>query len=188
MNRDGAPSLGRIGESMHAWVKYSVLTLILLCAGSVRENLVYSRERGPSTPEERAKAVQIARDLEVDPLGANAKEERNWIMTWLIQVPDLSVKFCTDLLGPRPNPQSPYWAGISTQMLFSSAAFIIENPKKAKDQQAVYLAGVDGALRSYEAILKKDPQVRWPSVEGIIELRNRGKLDDYVRQAMKKCK
>jgi hypothetical protein len=62
------------------------------------EKSVYSQERGPSTSEERTKAVQFARDLEADPLGPNAKEERSWITVWLIQIPDITVKFCTSLL------------------------------------------------------------------------------------------
>jgi hypothetical protein len=73
-------------------------------------------------------------------------------------------------------------------MLYSAAAFMIENPKKKNDQHAVYLAGVDGALKSYEAILKKDSQVRWPFVDGLIEKRDQGKLGEYVQEAMKKCK
>lgn len=166
----------------------SVSTMILVCTVALHSNSAFSQQRGPSTPEERAKAVQVARDLESDPLGPNAKDERSWITVWLIQVPDISVKFCTDLLEPRPKPESHYAAEISTQMLFSGAAFVIGNPKKAKDQQAVYLAGLEGALKSYEAALKKDPEARWPSVDGIIEKRDQGKLDEYLKQAMKKCK
>jgi len=173
---------------VHTRVKLWVSTIILLCSVGLSRGLAFSQKRGPSTPDERAKAIQFARDLEADPLGPNAKDERAWFTVWLIQVPDISVKFCTDLLGPRSKPESRHAAEISTQMLFSAAAFVIENPKKAKDQQAVYLAGVEGALKSYEAALKKDPEARWPSVDGIIEKRDQGKLDEYVKQAMKKCK
>ena len=173
---------------MRIRVKPWVLSVILLFTVGLSRNLAFSQQRGPSTPDERAKAVQVARDLESNPLGPNAKDERSWITVWLIQVPDISVKFCTDLLGPRPKPESHYAAEISTQMLFSGAAFVIENPKKAKDQYGVYLAGVEGALKSYEAALEKDPEARWPSVDGIIEKRDQGKLDEYVKQAMKKCK
>jgi hypothetical protein len=166
---------------------FCTMCLMLLFITTLRVCSAYSQERGPSTPEERSQAVHFARDLESDPLGPNAKEERSWITLWLIQVPDITVKFCTDLLGPRPSPESSYWSGISTQMLFSGAAFMIENPKKKKDQQAVYLAGVDGALKSYEAMLKMKPEARWPFVDELVEKRNQGKLGEYVQQAMKKC-
>ena len=156
---------------MHTRTAFCILAMFLFITVS-GEKPVYSQERGPSTSEERTKAVQFARDLEADPLGPNAKEERSWITVWLIQIPDITVKFCTSLLGPRSDPESTYWSGISTQMLYSGAAFIIENPKKRNDQQAVYLAGLDGALKSYEAILKREPEARWPFVDGLIEKRD----------------
>jgi hypothetical protein len=164
------------------------LAAIFLFVSSLGERPAFGQQRGPSTAEERTKAVQIARDLETDPLGPNAKEERSWITVWLIQIPDITVKFCTDLLGPRPTPDGSHMSEISSQMLYSGAAFMIENPKKKNDQEAVYLAAVDGALKSYEAVLKKEPQARWPFVDGLIEKRGQGKLEEYVKQAMKKCK
>jgi hypothetical protein len=173
---------------MQTRLAFRTFALLLLFITALRVNSAYSQERGPSRPEERTQAVRFARDLEADPLGPNAGDERSWITLWLIKIPDITVKFCTDLLGLRPNPESSYWSGISTQMLFSGAAFMIENPKKKKDQQAIYLAGVDGALKSYEAILKKEPEARWPFVDELIEKRNQGKLEEYVQQAMKKCK
>ena len=173
---------------MHTRAAFCTLAILFLFITAIGQKSAFSQKRGPSTVEERTKAVQFARDLEVDPLGPNAKEERSWITVWLIQIPDITVKFCTDLLGPRPNPESSYWSGISTQMLYSGAAFMIENPKKKNDQQAVFLAGVDGALKSYEAILKTDPQARWPFVDALIEKRDQGKLGEYIKQAMTKCK
>jgi hypothetical protein len=173
---------------MHTRTAISALAIPFLFIAVTGKQFAYSQERGPSTAEERTKAVQFARDLEADPLGPNAKEERSWITQWLIQIPDITVKFCTDLLGPRPSPESTYWSGISTQMLYSGAAFIIENPKKKNDLQAIYLAGVEGALKSYEAILKRESQARWPFVDGLIEKRDQGKLGEYVKEAMKKCK
>jgi len=64
----------------------------------------------------------------------------------------------------------------------------LKTRKKKNDQEAVYLAGVDGALKSYEAILKREPQARWPFVDGFIEKRDQGKLGEHVKQGMKKCK
>jgi hypothetical protein len=173
---------------MHTRAMLYILAIMLLFTAAIGQKSASGQNRGPSTAEERTKAVQIAHDLEADPLGPNAKEERSWLTVWLIQIPDITVKFCTELLGPRPSPESSYWSGISTQMLYSGAAFIIENPKKKNDQQGVYLAGVDGALKSYEAILKAEPQARWPFVDGLIEKRDQGKLGEYVKQAMTKCK
>ena len=40
------------------------------------------------------------------------------------------------------------------------AAFVVEHPEKAKDVEAIYLAGVDGALQAYDAIHKRDMSYR----------------------------
>jgi carboxypeptidase Q len=144
--------------------------------------------RKPSTPEDRAKAVEIARTLESDPLSKQAKEQRNWIIHWLIDVPDLSVKVCGNLLGPVLDSNKNYAPEIFTQMVPSAAAFIISNPEKPKDDIAIYTAAVEGALRTYQSILKMKPKARWPFLDGLIEKRDKGELADHIRQAATHCK
>jgi hypothetical protein len=57
------------------------------------------QKRGPSKPEERARAVQFAHDLEINPLGPQAKSQREWLTLWLIEIPDITVEVCSRLLG-----------------------------------------------------------------------------------------
>ena len=73
-------------------------------------------------------------------------------------------------------------------MLASETAFVIEHPEKAKDAEAVYLAGVDGALHSYQAIHLKDAAYHVPHLDELIKKREQGKLSDYVRATAKKCR
>ena len=84
----------------------------------------------PSTAEDRAKAVEFARSLESDPLGKQAKEQRKWLMLWLIEVPDISVKLCGSLLGPLSDDKN-YAAELTTQMAASGVAFMIASSTKA---------------------------------------------------------
>lgn len=142
----------------------------------------------PSTPDERAKAVTVARSLETDPLGKEAKEQRKWLVTWLIDVSDISVKACTDLLGPIVGSKKNYESELFTQTLGSAAAFIIANPDKTKDNVAVYTAGLEGALKAYESILKTQPKAKWPFLDDVIEKRSKGELGDFVRKATARCK
>jgi hypothetical protein len=58
-------------------------------------------KRGASTEEERAKALTAIDDLEKDPLGPNAKEERRWLTIWLIEVPDIQQPALDELLNKR---------------------------------------------------------------------------------------
>jgi len=150
-----------------------------------------AQERGPSTPEERAKAVQIAHQLEADPLGKDAKEGRRWMLTWLIGVPDISVTVCPNYLEPLfgKDKNKNYASDLTLQMTLSSAAFIIEHPDQAKDDVAVNKAGLEGTLKAYEAILKTKPKATWPFLDQLIERRNKGTLEDYVREiSTTKCK
>src|SRR5664279_2668160 len=136
---------------------------LLLLALAVAQAQPPSRK--PSTPEDRGKAVEIARSLEADPLGKQAKEQRNWIVHWLIDVPDVNVKVCSNLLGPLMESNKNYSPEIFTQLVPSSAAFVITNPDRAKDDVAVYTAALEGALRTYESIVKVKPKAKWPFLD-----------------------
>ena len=159
-----------------------VLTLCASRAGSAQE------QRGPSTAEERARAVKVARQLEEDPLGKDAKEQRAWMIQWIIEIPDITVNVCAEYFGSLPNPPRGHSQDVFTQMMISSAAFMIEHPDKVKDEQAVALAGLLGSLKAYEAVLKQDPSARWAYVDRLIKMRDQDKLDDYVTETRIKCK
>ena len=74
-------------------------------------------------------------------------------------------------------------------MMFSGAAFAIEHSDQASDQLAVSLAGLEGALKTYEAILKAKPKARWEYLDDLIAKREKGELKAYVQQiAETKCK
>jgi carboxypeptidase Q len=145
--------------------------------------------RGPSTPEERAKALTYADDLEKNPLGPQASDERRWLTTWLIEVPDIHVSVCVNVFAKLEKGDKKQSNAIFGQLLYSSAAFILRNPDKASDIDATYLAGVEGALKVYEEIVQANPKDRQRSLDELIELRDSGKLADYVKQkANSECK
>ncbi|HEX8491702.1 MAG TPA: hypothetical protein VF658_02570 [Pyrinomonadaceae bacterium] len=145
--------------------------------------------RKPSTPEERAQAVQLTRFLETDPLNKDAKMARKWLLTWLTEVPDITITLCGDYLKPLLEKDKDYSKDIFFQMSFSSAAFMIEHPDQAADDVAVNKAGLEGALRTYEAIVKAKPKVKWPFLDELIQRREKGTLEEYVREiSTTKCK
>ena len=148
-----------------------------------------AQKRGPSTPEERAQAVRLTRALETDPFNKEAKNARAWLITWLTDVPDISVTISPCYLGPLfEKKDKNYGSELFFQSTFAMAVFMIEHPDQAKDEVAVNKAGVEGALRMYEAVLKEKPKAKWPFLDDLIARREQGKLEDYVREAAAKCK
>jgi hypothetical protein len=120
----------------------------LFCVCVFHLQLVHARE--PSTREERAKAVELARWLEQNPLAHNAAETRQWLRGWISDVPDIRFWVCTDVLGQAVDENYAYSREVNEQVLFSGAAFTLERQDKARDDIAVYTAGVEGPLRAYE--------------------------------------
>lgn len=143
--------------------------------------------RGPSTPEERGKAVNLVRALEVDPLNEAARDSRRWLVAWLSEIPDISVQMCPALLGESFEVNKKYAAELALQQSLSSAAFIIEHPERANDKLAVSLAGVEGVFKAYERILAQKPKAHFKSLDALIEAKSRGTLESIVAQNMKAC-
>jgi hypothetical protein len=163
-----------------------ILTILLTIAFALSAQVNFAQEkRKPSTPEERARAVMLIRMLESEPLNKDAKDARRWLLQWLSEVPDITVTITPDFLRPIFGKEKNYAGEIFFQMTLSSAAFIIENPDKANDEQAVNVAGLEGSLKAYESILKVKPKAKWEFLDGLIEKRNKGELDEYVAEILK---
>src|SRR4030095_13224019 len=162
-----------------------VLEIFLVCAVQLQQ----AHARGPSTPEERAKVVELTRSLEREPLSENAAATRQWWRTWIAEVPDIRFMVCDDLLGHALGDNYPYAREVNQQVLFSGAAFALERQDKARNDGAVYSAGVEGSLRVYEALQKSKPDAKFAFLDDLVAKRDQGQLFDYVAKlATEKCK
>ena len=152
-------------------------TLVLIAAVAVSEE-----SRGPSTRAERDRAVKVAHALEADPLATSLREDRDWLLGWIEAVPDITIAICVDPVsrntGYRYNRELMY------QKTFSMTAFIIEHSAQKNDNLAVEAAGMEGALKAYEAILKKDPRARSAYWDRLVRKQEEGTLRDYVSNYM----
>ena len=145
--------------------------------------------RGLSTPEERAKARHIARLLEQDPLAKEAPANRQWLLNWMIEVPDIHFNSCVDLLRPDVGNQYRYSREVNQQITFSAASFRLEHPEHLRNDTGAYIAGVEGALRAYESLLKSTPDAKLAFLDELLAKRDRGQLGDHVGElANDKCK
>jgi hypothetical membrane protein len=149
----------------------------------------FAQSRAPSTAEDRAKVVALARSLERDPFGGNAAATRQWLREWIVEVPDIRFYACANLLGHGLGDSYPYSRELDDQALFSAAAFAIEHQDQARDEIAQYSAGMEGALRVYEVLLKSRPDARSAFVDDLLSKRDQGALVDHVAKlANEKCK
>ena len=145
--------------------------------------------RGLSTPEERAKAIRIARLLEQDPLAKDAPGNRQWLMNWIIEIPDIRFKSCLGLLSPGVGKHYRYSTEVNQQLIFSSAAYRLEHPDHLRDDTGAYIAGVEGALRAYEMLVKSRPDAKIAFLDDLVAKRDHGELADHiVKLADEKCK
>jgi hypothetical membrane protein len=143
----------------------------------------------PSTAEERAKVVALARSLEQDPFGPDAPATRRWLREWIVEVPDIRVYACANLLGHGLGGDYPYSHEVTDQAMFSAAAFATEHQDKARDEIAQYSAGVEGALRLYQVLLKSKPDARSAFLDEFVVKRDHDALVDHVAAlANEKCK
>ena len=69
------------GQSVHAEGNQmrSYLIVFVVATVAVFSTQAGAQQRGPSTPEERARAVQTAKSLQSDPLARNVQEDREWL-------------------------------------------------------------------------------------------------------------
>jgi TPR repeat protein len=144
--------------------------------------------RGPSTPEERTYAIFLTRNLEKDPLSLDASAARAWLGTWWDEIPDLVVRPCNLVDAPDHTPYE-YGNELYEQITYSQGAFILQNPAKTADWNAAFLAGMNGALRAYDAILKQKPSAKSAFLDDLLQQQSSGRLQDTVLQlSRQRCK
>jgi hypothetical protein len=155
---------------------FAVITLLVLALTVVAQDA----KRGPSTPEERKRFVAITHKMEQAPLDDSLRPETRWALVWLIEVPDVTASLCTAPLGDFMKKKYKYSPEIVTQLTFSSGAFVIEHLDKADDKGAQYVAGVEGALKAYSAILSVKPDAHSKALDELLQKQSQGQLADYV--------
>jgi len=132
--------------------------------------------------------IQLIGQLEAEPFAANADDIRREVLPWLIDAPDVSVTICSSVLGDIKKLKGNDGSALLAQLAFSQAKYILEHPDKAADPHAVMLAGVEGVLRTYEAMKQAKPKVKFDTMEHLLQLRSNGGLAAFVDKGLADCK
>jgi hypothetical protein len=75
------------------------------------------------------------------------------------------------------------------QITYSEGAFILQNPAPSTDWNAAFLAGMNGALRAYESILKQKSSETSSFLDDLRQQRDDGQLPNTVAGlAKQRCK
>ena len=144
--------------------------------------------RSPATAEERAYAILLAQKIEKDPLSLDASAARAWLDKWWDEVPDITVRPCNLIDAPNHEPYE-YGQELYDQITYAEGVFILQNPAKTTDWNAAFLAGMNGALRAYESILKQKPNVRSAFLDDLLQQRDNASLAETVLRFVKeRCK
>lgn len=162
--------------------KILAVLIVLISAASLPSA---AKMRGPSTPEERARAIAYVHSLEENPLAKDGLEKRMWLTEWIVEVPDVTVNACCKELGSLDKVNNTYSNQLRMQVIYSQAAFLLQHPEE-KNAAAIQAAGLAGTLRAYRAIQRFDPTAKYPLLDNLSALEKQGKLQQYVQK--KKCK
>lgn len=122
--------------------------------------------------------IKASTFLEEKPFDKQAKNARGWAITWIIETDKVSVMVCSLILGVEEKYK--YSSELISQYTIGMAAFKLANPERAKDEDAAQLAGVESAIRAYEAIVNEKPKNRNAFMDELITRRTNGTLATYV--------
>lgn len=139
-----------------------------------------TEKRGPSTPEERKQALAYIHDYVDNPLGPNAVKEREWVLYWVIEVPDVHVSLCM-VLDQLPKGNKKDASEIFAAQTLGQTEYAIMNIDKPADAQAETTAGVEAALKVYEKLVKAKPKDQQAYLDDLLKRRDAGTLGDYVK-------
>jgi hypothetical protein len=141
-----------------------------------------------TTAEERAWVIAAAADLEANPMGPKAADERTHMLFLLMERSDIRVAACTNTVADIPKSDKDNYP-ILMQAWYSAASYAVQHKggDTASLDQLVY--GVEGALRVYEKFRAARPEDRDATLDAVLALRDKGKLREYVaaRPAVCKC-
>lgn len=135
-----------------------------------------------STPEERAKWVEITHKLESNPLDDTINKEGETALKQVSDAHDIHVPLCPALLSEFNGMKYAYAHTITRQYMLASTAFLIENPSKAADTKALNLAAVESVLKTYSAIVQQKPEAKAKPLDNLLKKQSQGKLSDSLKR------
>lgn len=141
----------------------------------------FSQDQKPSEKEMLVKASQI---LEQSPFHEKAKDFRSWAVTYVMQTKDVDVVVCGgSVVAPLLDKKNKYGSELIAQYTIGMAAYKISNPSQANDENAAQLAGLESAIKAYQAMVKEKPKAQFAPMDDLATKLNSGELKKMVDAA-----
>jgi len=139
--------------------------------------------RGPSTPEERARVLQLALDAERDPRQVQQRDGA-WLKAWVSDIPDLVVDYGTVFAWLKGAAVADIREALKFQYTASAMAFQIRHAgtagSEAGSQAAIDLAAMEGVLRAYVVLLRENRKLASPALDRALSARDKGQLAAFL--------
>lgn len=130
--------------------------------------------------KDKAAFIHNTKLLEKKPFDDNAPAARQWNFRWLTDTKDVTLTVCSGTLKLIPKKKNKFEAELFLQFTFESAVFALQNPEKVDDEVAVTVAGLEGALRTYEAMVAENPKAKNPAMDDLLAKRESNGLAGYA--------
>jgi hypothetical protein len=153
----------------------------LTCGGS------WAARQHKSTPKERQKIVNMSKRYEENILAPEAGKLASDIMDWWVEVPDLTLNWCPELLTDERPEDGALAEAVLLQGLAAAGVFVIEHPQQESDVRASWIAGLEGVVRAYRNLLELDPAHRDDFLDRLVKIESSGKLGKYVDTHSEDC-
>ena len=130
---------------------------------------------------EKELVIKTAQALALAPLDKETKKMEEKALKWTIETKDVHLIACGGtfmLFSDKKNKNSP---DMTSAYMIGMAAFRLENP--AEDENGTQLAGLELALKVYEALVKEKPRTKNDSIEALLVKRGSGELAGLVNAA-----
>ena len=144
-------------------------------------------DRGPSTPEERARVVKLAEAAGKDPSAVPASDVK-WFGEWIEAVPDIMFGGEAPARWCMTAAKGDLRKVIRFHYEVSGVAYQIQHqifvPKTLEEKTAIQQAAVEGVLRAYSALLAKAPENRSEKMDEALALQAKGEFAAWVKGLM----
>jgi hypothetical protein len=118
--------------------------------------------------------------LITDPYGDHADALRAVLYVYVDNIRPEFV-MCVPQFAPLLDSNNEDHRSIWVQIAISSGDYLLVHPEAIDDEHRYQVAGIEGALRMYENMLETNPDVRHEFLEGLIALRDEGRLGEHVQ-------